>query len=325
MEEKIMFTKPIKETVGYIGKRTLDFLRGCGTAYVSLSGGVDSAVVVAILCEVCGRDRVVAMFRDVRSDPKHLVDVKELQEVLGFRLILIDANPMYDEFLRQCKEQFGEEWFAENSEGAKEAGWDGAYASLKSRFSTPFAGFIAKAVDVGRGRIFGTGNAEEDLLLRYFDKFGDGAVDNNILVGLTKMEVRQIALWFGRKYGAEIFRKIAEKTPSADLQANGDEHNDEGELTSWAKNMGFDIRLSYGDLEKEGNIAWMVKQDLDLGVVTGERSDWDARMLRNLLGYTKKEVQLTGFMRAVEKNTRHKNLGIPGITRNELRNFGLVD
>lgn len=320
-----MFTKPIEEAIDYIKERTRDFMQGCGTPYVSLSGGVDSAVVAAILCEVCGRNRVVAMFRDIKSDPKHLADARALQEVLGFQFFFIDANPMYDDFLRQCREQFDGEWFEENSAGAKEAGWDAAYASLKSRFTTPFAGFISKMVDRGRGRIFGTGNAEEDTLLRYFDKFGDGAADNNILVGLTKMEVRQIALWFGRKYGAEIFRKIAEKTPSADLQANGDEHNDESELTSWAKNMGFDIHLSYGDLEKEGTIAWAVKEDFTRGIITGELSDYGDDMLRENLGYSEEKIQLIKFMRAVEKSTRHKNLGIPGITRNELRNFGLVD
>ncbi len=320
-----MFTKPIEETIEYLKKRTLDFGRGCDKAYVSLSGGVDSADVVAILCEAYGRDRVVAMFRDIKNDPKHLADVRKLQEVLGFQLIVIDANPLYEEFLRQCKAQFGQDWVEEGSQEAEETGWESAYSSLKSRFTTPLAGFIAKAVDGGRGRIFGTGNAEEDILLRYFDKFGDGAVDNNILAGLTKMEVRQIALWFGQKYEAGVFRKIAEKIPSADLKANGDKHNDENELNAWAKNMGFAIQLSYGDLEREGNIAWLVKEDLDQGVITGEKAGWDERKLRGILGYTDDEMQLVQFVRIIERSTRHKQLGIPGVTRLELRRLGLVD
>lgn len=320
-----MLTKPIEEIIEYLKKRTLDFGRGCDKAYVSLSGGVDSAAVVAILCEAYGCDRVVAMFRDIKNDPKHLADVKKLQQVLGFRLIVIDVNPMYEEFLRQCKQQFGQDWIEENSKEAGPTGWESAYASLKSRFTTPFAGFIAKAVDGGRGRIFGTGNAEEDILLRYFDKFGDGAVDNNILAGLTKMEVRQIALWFGKKYEAAIFRKIAEKIPSADLKANGDEHNDENELNSWAKNMGFDIQLSYGDLKKEGNIAWLVKADLDQGIITGEKASWEDRELRDMLGYTDDEIQLVQFVRIIERSTRHKQLGIPGVTRLDLRRLEMVD
>lgn len=325
---RVMFTKSIEQTVSYLEKRACDFGQGCERVYVSLSGGVDSAVVVAILCRAFGPENVVAMYRDIRSNPVHECDVVDLQKALGFKLLKIDANPLYDLFLQNCKEQFaqvGIKWYEEKSAQAVNSGWDSAYASLKSRFATPFAGFIAKAVDGGGGRIFGTGNLEEDVLLRYFDKFGDGAVDNNILVGLTKMEVRQIALWFGQKYEADIFARIAYKTPSADLQANGDMHNDENELSAWARNMGYDIKLSYGDCTREGNIAWAVKEDMDVGVITGKRRNWRRQDLSRKFRYTKEELDVIMFMREIEKSTRHKALGIPGVERQELRNQGFVD
>jgi len=323
-----MFKKSIEQTIGYLESKTKDFGVGCKKVYVSISGGVDSAVVVTFLCRVFGPENVVAMYRDIRSNPVHKRDVKELQEVLTFNLIDLDVNPFYDMFLDKCKEEFskcGLPWYEENSRQAVKNGWDGAYASLKSRYTTPFAGFISKAIDGGGGRIFGTGNLEEDILLRYFDKFGDGAVDNNILAGLTKMEVRQIALWFARAYDAKIFERIANKKPSADLQANGDAHNDESELTAWAHNMGFDISLTYGDCEREGNIAWAVKQDLDLEVVRGSREELGESELVCELGYSQSQVQLILFVRAIEKATRHKELGIPGTRRLELRKKGLVD
>jgi len=323
-----MFTKSAKEVVEYLEVRAREFAQGCDNVYVSLSGGVDSAVVVTILSRAFGPENVVAMYRDIRSNPAHERDVVDLQEALGFKLLKIDANPMYDMFLEQCKKQFTElgiDWADEGTVQAKEKGFDSAYASAKSRFATPLAGFIAKAVDGGRGRIFGTGNMEEDILLRYYDKFGDGAVDNNILVGLTKMEVRQIALWFGEVYGAEIFARIAYKTPSADLQANGDNHNDENELTAWARNMGYDIRLSYGDCEREGNIAWVCKEELDRGVVMGCRRYWRGRDLRRKFAYSREEIDLIMFVREIERATRHKELDIPGVTRWELRVMELVD
>ncbi len=322
-----MFTKPISEVVKYLEKRAKDFGKGCQRVYVSVSGGVDSAVVATILVRAFGPKNVVAMYRDIRSNPVHKQDVQDLQKSLGFKLLLIDANPLYDMFLNKCQKEFkkiGIEWHEENDKKIKN-GWDYAYASLKSRFTTPLAGFIAKAIDDGNGRIFGTGNLEEDVLFRYFDKFGDGAVDNNILVGLTKMEVRQLALCFAKEYKADVFQRIAEKIPSADLQAKGDEHNDEDELSLWAKNLGFNIRLSYGDINTEGNIAWVVKQDLDFGVVKGERKHFNKKMLTLDLGYTPEQIQLIMFARNIEKNTRHKELNIPGVTRKELRAKGLVD
>ncbi len=323
-----MFIKSIEEVVVFLEDVAKDFGGGCERVYVSLSGGVDSAVVCTILCRAFGPDNVVAMYRNIRSNPVHEQDVKQLQKVLGFKLLQIDANPLYDMFLDECKKEFanvGIEWAEEGTEASKRNGWDSAYASLKSRFTTPFAGFIAKAVDEGRGRIFGTGNLEEDVLLRYFDKFGDGAVDNNILVGLTKMEVRQIALWFAKKYEAKIFEQIAQKTPSADLQANGDAHNDENELTAWAKSMGFNITLSYGDCDNEGNIAWAVKEDMDTGVITGDRRYWRNQDLFRKFRYSQEELNVIMFMRKIEKSTRHKALGIPGIERKILRKQGFVD
>ncbi len=327
-EVLIMFLVPVEKIVDRLVQRARELASDCQRVFVAVSGGVDSAVVAAILCRAFGSENVVGLFRDIKSNPKHREDVRALQEVLRFRLIEIDANPFYEIFLKQAREQFvreGLEWFGENTQEAVESGWVNAYASLKSRFTTPLAGFIAKAIDGGRGRVFGTGNLEEDRLLRYYDKFGDGAVDNNILNGLTKMEVRQIALFFARIMRADIFRQIAHKLPSADLQANGDEHNDESELTAWARAMGFDIRLSYGTPEQEGNIAWVIKEDMDKGVITGIRSDLDTYRLKREFNYNDDQINIIMFMRKIERATRHKDLGLPGLPREQLRKEKLVD
>jgi NH3-dependent NAD+ synthetase len=322
-----MFQKSIKEVVDYLVQEARVFGAGCEKVYVSLSGGVDSAVVAMILVRAFGKENVVCVYRDIRSNPEHEKDTRALAEAFGFRLIVLNLNPIYDSILAKCREEFsqaGLPWISEGEESGGEI-WANAYASLKSRMMTPVAGFISKAIDGGRGRTFGTGNIEEDLLLRYYDKFGDGAVDNNLLSGLTKMEVRQIALWFGQEYAASICKKIAEKIPSADLQANGDAHNDENELTTLAKSMGFDISLSYGTCEEEGNIAWITKQELSFGVVRGNRAQWDKEKLQTQLGYTDAQVELTSFMRMMEKNTRHKDFGLPGVAREKLRREKFVD
>jgi len=299
--------------------------RGASRVYVSGSGGVDSSVVAGVLVLAFGADNTVVLFRDVRSKPEHREDIQELQAALGFRLIELDLTVEYDSLVGKMKQAFeaaGEHWCSENS-GAP--GWDNAYACFKSRLTTPLAGFVSKAVDGGRGRVFGTGNAEEDMLLRYYDKYGDGAVDNNLLNGLTKCEVRQLALHLAEVFKARVYERIARKLPSADLWGRGNEHNDEDELSGWARDLGYDIRLSYGDTENEGNIAWALKEDLARGVISGCRSDWSGQQMARAFGYTKERADLVLFLRQIECATRHKDLGLPGFPRQELQARGLVD
>lgn len=316
--------KKFGEIIVLMQARAREFAHGCKKVFFAASGGVDSSLIGAILCSTFGPENVVGLYRDIRSNPKHLEDVKLLQSVLGFTLIQIDGNPLYDEFLNQTKRQFEElglPWAEEGTSEADELGFTNAYASLKSRFTTPMAGFISKAIDGGGGRVFGTGNGEEDGLLRYFDKFGDGAVDNNLLNGLTKAEVRQLARFLG------VPDKIITKIPSADLEACGDGHNDEGQLTRWARAMGFDIDVSYGasDGSKEGNIAWAWREDIRRGVITGVRKEMSAEKMRYLYAYYQEQADVILFLRKVEESTRHKIEPIPGLERWILLKKGVVD
>lgn len=316
--------KNIEGLVEALIQRGKELGAGCEKVFLAVSGGVDSSLLAAILCQTFGSENVVGLYRDIRSNPKHLEDVRLLQKNLGFKLIAIDANYVYDMMVKSMKTQFqkaGLSWVDENDPSAEELGFTNAFASLKSRMTTPFAGFISKAIDQGSGRIFGTGNGEEDGILRYFDKFGDGAVDNNILNGLTKAEVRQLARYLG------VPEQIVQKTPSADLEASGDAHNDEDQLSAWAQNMGYPIKISYGTSDgfSEGNIAWAWKEDLRHGIVTGKNSKLSAVGMVEKFGYTSDETQTILFLRKIEKQTRHKVDPIPGLERTILREKGLVD
>lgn len=312
--------KDLISLANYLNEQAKIFGQGCEKVFVAVSGGIDSATVAAILCHAFGPENVIGMYRDIRSNPKHWEDAEMLKNALGFKLMFIDANPMYDEFLYQAKKQFaicGLPWVDENEPEADKSGFTSAYGSLKSRFTTPFAGFISKAIDSGKGRIFGTGNGEEDGILRYFDKFGDGAVDNNLLAGLTKAEVRQLARYLG------VPEKLIVKKPSADLEANGDVHNDEDQLSKWAKDMGFDIRISYGaaDGSAEGNVAWAWKEDLKHEVISATCGDG----FLDRLGYSYEQKQVIKFLEKIERSTRHKVLNIPYVSRKTLFKMGFVD
>jgi len=308
--------------------RAREYGKNCKHVFVAASGGVDSSLVLSILCEEFGANKVVALHRQFNSNPMHLADVKDLQKVLGFKLIQIDITSAFCEILADLKKEFISNHLEWHDEGTKEAevnGWGNAYASFRSRSTTPISGFIAKAIDNGRGRIFGTGNMEEDGLLRYFDKFGDGAVDNNILDGLLKYEVRQLLVYIGEKSKSNIFLKIARKIPSADLKAIGDAHNDEGELMSLARKLGFrKAKLTYGDENIGGTIAWLVNENIKKGIITGKAKSMNGKELKNNFKYTGEQIDNILFARFIEKNSRHKVEVPPGLSREELIRQKLV-
>ncbi len=315
--------RDFKKLEKILTERAREFGCGCKKVFVAVSGGIDSSLVAAILCKAFGPENVVGLYRDIKSNEKHKNDLELLRDKLGFRLISLNLNDLYDDLVQRIKKQFEEKGLDWNDEGgalAEESGFTCAYASLKSRFITPLAGFISKAIDRGRGRVFGTGNGEEDGYLRYFDKYGDGAVDNNILAGLNKAEVKQLARHMG------IPECIITKLPSADLEGNGDAQNDEFQLTKWANDLGYRIKVSYGsaDGSKEGNIAWAWKEDLKSGIISGRNSGMNYEELLGLYGDQKK-AETVLFLRDVEKLTRHKIEPIPAVKREELLRLGVID
>lgn len=300
------------------------YASGCKKVFVAGSGGVDSSLIIAILCEAFGSENVIVLYRNIKSNQKHEEHIRMLQEKFKFVLINLDANPIYDMFVSEMRDEFKRlnlPWADEGTKEAEELGFANAYASLKSRFNTPFAGFISKAVDNGNGRIFGTGNGEEDELLRYFDKYGDGAVDNNLLVGLKKSEVRQLALWKG------VSEEIVFKVPSADLEGNGDDHNDEAQLTSWAKKLGYNINVSYGspDGQQQGNVAWAWDQDIQHGLISNNGFRFSKGGLRSYLKCSEEQADTILFLKDIRKVTQHKVEPIPGVDRQELINYNLVE
>ena len=76
----------------------------------------------------------------------------------------------------------------------------------------------------GGGIRHGTGNEDEDRILRFYQKGGDGEVDTNPIAMLSKGEVFQLGLALG------VPASILTARPSPDLWGSGEQHNDEDEI-----------------------------------------------------------------------------------------------
>jgi NH3-dependent NAD+ synthetase len=91
--------------------------------------------------------------------------------------------------------------------------------SIRSTLRAPW-GRAANRLS-GGGIRHGTGNEDEDRVLRFYQKGGDGEVDSNPISMLSKGEVFQLGIALG------VPRSILSARPSPDLWGVGEEHNDE--------------------------------------------------------------------------------------------------
>ncbi|ALU11835.1 NAD+ synthetase [Ignicoccus islandicus DSM 13165] len=148
------------------------------TAVVGVSGGVDSATVLALTVKALGPERVHAMILpSSATPPKDVEDAKELVASFGVKsweLIVID--PILDSFERTL-------------------GRMSKVAKGNTMARIRMASLYVRAYEL-KGLVVGTGDKSE-LLLGYFTKYGDGGVDLLPIGDLYKTWVRQLALHLG--------------------------------------------------------------------------------------------------------------------------------
>jgi NH3-dependent NAD+ synthetase len=162
--------------------------------------------------------------------------------------------------------------------------------------------------------LMGTGNRDEDELLRFYQKGGDGAVDNNWLGGLHKSEVWELAAYLG------IPQEIIDAEPSPDLWG-GAEHLDEAELEQLTGVKLTYLRPGTGEATPEnGSIEWVTRaNDLD-GVINGVGAiDPGMKYTQNRTAW-----EIIAAVKAFERKTRHKAQMPPKTDRREMEREGLV-
>lgn len=186
---------------------------GCRGVVFGLSGGVDSAVVAALVRRAF-RDSHLAVIMPINSDPRDRDDGRLLVEKFHLKHREIDLSPVFAAFGGVLGEPL-----------------DGGQGSLplnnaKPRLRMATLYFFAASNEY---LVVGTGNRAE-LTLGYFTKYGDGGVDLLPLGHLVKHEVRELASHLG------VPASIIEKPPSAGMWPG---QTDEAE-----------IGFSYDDLDR---------------------------------------------------------------------------
>ncbi len=190
-----------------------DFAAKCGlqTAFIGLSGGIDSAVVAALAVRALGPRRVVGVsLPSAYSSPGSVDDAKTLAQNLGIELKSLPIENVY----RSLLTTLGDQWGTFTPDLAEQ--------NLQARArGVLLMGLANKA---SRGFVLTTGNKSE-LAVGYCTLYGDMCGALAPLADVPKRLVYELASWLNAV--REVIPKSSiEKAPSAELKPDQKDQDD---------------------------------------------------------------------------------------------------
>ena len=181
----------------YFGKN------GFSQACVALSGGLDSAVVVALAVEALGAENVRALMLPSGFSSTHSVeDSQEMVRRLGIRSDLISIEPVFRASLKAMQPILGD-----NSFGVTEE-------NVQSRIRC----MMTMALSNKTGALMLNTSNKSEAAVGYGTLYGDTGGAISVIGDLYKTEVYELAEYINANFGDPIPRNIIEKAPSAELR-----------------------------------------------------------------------------------------------------------
>lgn len=276
-------------------------------AEIDISGGIDSAVVTALVCKAFGPENVIGVYSSINSSEESHRRAQLVAKKFGCKFVELDLTGPYSmivAYMRAAFKHAGLDF--PDEEDPKNAT---IFGSLRSCLRAPVGRFANRCF--GGGIRQGTGNRDEDELLRFYQKGGDGEVDCNWIAGLFKGEVWQLAEYL------EVPREVIDAKPTPDLWGKGDDHNDEDELEDLTG-----VKLTYTRPDGPiGTIEWVTRCNDSHGVITGHNAERDD-IVDN---FTEEQWNIIQAVRKMEKATRHKASPPPSLSRDILIKNGAVN
>lgn len=185
-----------------LGIRDYFLKMGFTKAILGSSGGIDSAVALALACEALGRDNVRAILMPSQYSTGHSVtDAEQLSKNLGNPYDIIPIKGVYESFLNTLKPVFKDLPFSIAEENIQSRTRGNLLMALANKF-----GYI----------LLNTSNKSE-LATGYGTLYGDMAGGLSILGDVYKMQVYALAKHINSQR-AIIPENIIHKAPSAELR-----------------------------------------------------------------------------------------------------------
>lgn len=177
---------------------------GFKKAILGSSGGIDSAVTLALACAALGKDQVRAILMPSPYSTSHSVsDAEQLSKNLGNPYDIVPIRDIYESFLKTLSPIFKDLPFSIAEENIQSRARGNLLMAIANKF-----GYI----------LLNTSNKSE-LATGYGTLYGDMAGGLSVLGDLYKMQVYALAEYINRN-GEIIPSNIIEKAPSAELRPN---------------------------------------------------------------------------------------------------------
>jgi NAD+ synthetase len=182
----------------YVGKN------GFPGALLGLSGGIDSALTLAVAADALGADRVRAvMMPSQYTAGMSVEDARAEAAALKVRLTEIPIRPIFDAFLKALSTEF---------KGLPE---DATEENIQSRIR----GTLLMALSNKTGAIVLTTGNKSEMGTGYATLYGDMAGGFGVLKDLNKMMVYRLAN-YRNGVSRVIPERVIERPPSAELRPN---------------------------------------------------------------------------------------------------------
>ena len=169
---------------------------------LGLSGGVDSALTLAVAVDALGPDRVRAvMLPSKYSASISLEDAREMAGIVGVRYDEIAIGPMFDAFLGSLQDEFAD------------LPVDAAEENIQARIR----GTLLMALSNKCGAIVLTTGNKSEMAVGYATLYGDMAGGFAVLKDISKTLVYRLCNYRNR-LGRVIPERIITRPPSAELR-----------------------------------------------------------------------------------------------------------
>lgn len=175
---------------------------GFAKAILGLSGGIDSALVLALACQALGAKNVRAVLMPSEFSSDHSVnDSVKMVERIGCTHEIMPIAPMYDSFLNALKSDFAGTTF------------NVAEENIQARIR----GLILMALSNKFGYILLNTSNKSELAVGYGTLYGDMCGGLSVIGDLYKMDVYALSKFVNRDHEI-IPDSIITKAPSAELR-----------------------------------------------------------------------------------------------------------